>query len=58
MSSARSGKKSNRIASKPNVVSLPEKIKMVDKEEQALVKDIDDLKKWVCINEIIVPFIF
>ncbi|XP_022718249.1 uncharacterized protein LOC111276739 [Durio zibethinus] len=46
MSSGRVGKKSKKIASKPNAVSLQEKIKMVDKEEQALLKDIDDLKKW------------
>ncbi|XVF30023.1 hypothetical protein REPUB_Repub16aG0021600 [Reevesia pubescens] len=43
MSSGRVGKKSKNIASK---LSLQENINMVDKEEQALVKDIDDLKKW------------
>ncbi|XWS23369.1 hypothetical protein CRYUN_Cryun28dG0007900 [Craigia yunnanensis] len=46
MSSGRVGKKSKKIESKPNAVSLQEKMNMVDKEEQALIKDIDDLKKW------------
>ena len=49
MSSGRVGKKSKKIASNPTALSLQDKINMVDKEEQALVKDIDDLKKWVGI---------
>ncbi|XVE55020.1 hypothetical protein DITRI_Ditri03aG0127500 [Diplodiscus trichospermus] len=46
MSSGRVGKKSKKIASKPNSLSLREKIKMVEEEEQVLVKDIDHLQKW------------
>ncbi|XVF73976.1 hypothetical protein PTKIN_Ptkin13bG0024200 [Pterospermum kingtungense] len=46
MSGGRVGKKSKKIASKPDAMSLQEKIDKVDKEEEALIKDIDDLKKW------------
>ncbi|GMJ11665.1 hypothetical protein HRI_004835700 [Hibiscus trionum] len=53
MSSRRSsstvvGKKSKKIASnsKPSAVSLQEKLKMVENEEQALLKHIDDLNNW------------
>ncbi|KAK6257921.1 hypothetical protein QUC31_001380 [Theobroma cacao] len=46
MSSGGPGKRSKNIASKPKALSLQEKKEMVDEEEEALVRDIDDLRKW------------
>ncbi|KAK8490958.1 hypothetical protein V6N13_031791 [Hibiscus sabdariffa] len=42
------GKKSKKIASnsKPNAVTVQDKLKMVENEEQTLLKHIDDLNKW------------
>lgn len=46
------GKKSKKMASssKPNAVSLQDKLQMVENEEQVVLKHIHDLNKWVSIT--------
>jgi hypothetical protein len=49
MSTVREGKKKEKIAAEPVAISWKEKKDLADKEEEALVKDIEDLRAWVQI---------
>ncbi|KAJ6855522.1 hypothetical protein NC651_040240 [Populus alba x Populus x berolinensis] len=46
MSTVREGKKKEKIATEPVAISWKEKKDLADKEEEALVKDIEDLRAW------------
>lgn len=49
MSTVREGKKKEKIATEPVAISWKEKKDLADREEEALVKDIEDLRAWVQI---------
>ncbi|XP_011004008.1 PREDICTED: uncharacterized protein LOC105110616 [Populus euphratica] len=46
MSTVREGKKKEKIATEPVAISWKERKDLADEEEEALVKDIEDLRAW------------
>nr|XP_034924605.1 uncharacterized protein LOC118056493 [Populus alba] len=46
MSTVREGKKKEKIATEPVAISWKEKKDLADREEEVLVKDIEDLRAW------------